>query len=325
MRRAVAAIRAFYVKAYTDGITGLAAMVAFNLMLAVFPFALLVLFVGGRVTRDAAVEASLLADLEQLFPRTGRTTLAETVDRVQANSTSLGIVGFIGSVWVGLSFWGALDTAFCRIYEMSCRSWVRQKLFGLKMMGVVVLFIAGTVAVPTFASVLSEGFGGLWVASLVLGLVFVFGGLCIIYRSVPNCPVPLKAVWPGALVATSGFAVVDAAFPLYISQVSTVGQLGPSLVFALIAMLWFYALSLLMLAGAVVNELVLENERSKDMEHRTEELRLAQVEREADERARAAAADEPSEEHTHERRADKAAYLKEKLEQAKRAEERALG
>ena len=41
--------RAFWNRAYKENITGLSGMVAYNLMLAVFPFALLVLFVFGQV------------------------------------------------------------------------------------------------------------------------------------------------------------------------------------------------------------------------------------------------------------------------------------
>ena len=40
-------LRAFWQRAYRENVTGLSAMVAYNLMLAVFPFALLVLFVFG--------------------------------------------------------------------------------------------------------------------------------------------------------------------------------------------------------------------------------------------------------------------------------------
>ena len=52
-------LRAFWQRAYRENVTGLSAMVAYNLMLAVFPFALLVLFVFGQVLkiergRDAA-------------------------------------------------------------------------------------------------------------------------------------------------------------------------------------------------------------------------------------------------------------------------------
>jgi hypothetical protein len=48
---------------------------------------------------------------------------------------------------------------------------------------------------------------------------------------------------------------------------------------------------------------------------RTEELRALQVEREHAERDAAHAAQDGAEERTHERRADKAAYLAEKLDE----------
>jgi len=97
--------------------------------------------------------------------------------------------------------------------------------------------------------------GFVYTASLIAGVVVLFGLLCIIYRTVPNCGVPWSCVWPGALGATLAMAVVDYAFPLYLGTISTLAQLGPSLVFTLIALLWFYALALILLAGGVINEL----------------------------------------------------------------------
>jgi predicted phosphodiesterase len=52
----------------------------------------------------------------------------------------------------------------------------------------------------------------------------------------------------------------------------------------------------------------------------TEELRLVQREKEHDETALAGESELPGEEHTHERRADKAAYLREKLEEQQAAD-----
>ncbi len=46
-------LRAFWQRAYRENITGLSAMVAYNLALALFPFALLVLFIFGKVHRRA--------------------------------------------------------------------------------------------------------------------------------------------------------------------------------------------------------------------------------------------------------------------------------
>ena len=61
-------LRAFWQRAYRENVTGLSAMVAYNLMLAVFPFALLVLFVFGQVLKIGGVEESVLGDLQRLFP-----------------------------------------------------------------------------------------------------------------------------------------------------------------------------------------------------------------------------------------------------------------
>ena len=63
----------------------------------------------------------------------------------------------MSSIWIGSSFWGALDTAFCRIYHVRCRTWVEQKRFALAMLVVVLLFMAATVAVPAIQAILVGG------------------------------------------------------------------------------------------------------------------------------------------------------------------------
>lgn len=57
-----------------------------------------------------------------------------------------------------------------------------------------------------------------------------------------------------------------------------------------------------------------------DEDPTTEELRLSQLEREADERRAAEHGMTPDEAEQHARRADKAGYLRHKLEQRARAE-----
>jgi hypothetical protein len=54
---------------------------------------------------------------------------------------------------------------------------------------------------------------------------------------------------------------------------------------------------------------------------KTEELRIEQIERERAEREQAGSSSEPAEERTHRRRADRAAYLKEKLDERAKSEE----
>jgi membrane protein len=262
---AARAAAAFWRKAYDDGLTGLAAMVAYNLLLSIFPLALIALFVAGRVLRSPELAASVIADSRTIFPSATESTLVEGIRSLQQASTTVGIVAVVSSLWVGASFWGALDTAFCRIYQLPCRSWVRQKLFGFGMLAVVLVFIAASVAVPTVQALVVSGARDLpfglgdardlvYLGTIALGLLVLFGALCIAYLAVPKGAIPWSCVWPGALLATIAMGVVDFAFPLYLSNVSTL-RIGTSAVFVLIALIWFYILALILLAGAVVNEL----------------------------------------------------------------------
>ena len=256
---------AFWRKGYEENLTGMAGMVAYTLMLSVFPFALVALFVGGRILRSEEVQASVLADLQRIFPTAADSTLSEGVRRLQETSTTVGIVAVVGSIWFGSSFWGALDTAFCRIYHCECRTWVQQKVFAVGMFLVVLLFVAATVIVPTVQALLASGAhdlplglsdvkGLVYGMTLAIGVVALFVTLCVIYRLVPKARVPWAAVWPGAFGATIAIVIVDLGFPLYLDNISTL-RIGTSAVFVLIALVWFYVIALIVLAGAVINEL----------------------------------------------------------------------
>src|ERR1700760_818248 len=145
---------AFWRRAYKENVNGLSAMVAYNLMLAVFPFTLLVLFIGTQVLKIHGVETSVLTDLQRLFPNTESHTIEEVLQRIRDNSATIGIAAFVGSPWIGPPFWGAMDTPFCRIYHVPCRGWLEQKRFSFAMLLVVLLFIAASIFVPTLESTL---------------------------------------------------------------------------------------------------------------------------------------------------------------------------
>jgi membrane protein len=266
MRHSRPWLRAFWQRAYRENVTGLSAMVAYNLMLAVFPFALLVLFVFGQVLKIGGVETSVVDDLQRLFPNVEQGTLKDVLDRIQENATTIGIAAFFGSLWIGASFWGAMDTAFCRIYHVECRGWVEQKRFSFAMLAVVVLFIAASIILPAIESALVSStdrlpFGLSEIkaidTALLLGaaILVVFLICCVIFWAVPKGHMPWRAVWPGAAFVTLSAGIANWLFPVYLSNISSLSRFGSTLGFILIALLWFYVLSLALMAGAVINSL----------------------------------------------------------------------
>ena len=90
---------------------------------------------------------------------------------------------------------------------------------------------------------------------LVAALVITFLILCVIFWAVPKGHMPWRDVWPGALFVTITAGIANWAFPFYLSNISSLSQFGSTLGFVLITLLWFYALSLALLAGAVINSL----------------------------------------------------------------------
>ncbi len=259
-------LRAFWHRAYSENVTGLSAMVAYNLMLAVFPFVLLVLFVFSQVLRIKGVEAGILNDLQRLFPNTEQDTLNTVIDRIRGNSATFGILAALGSLWIGASFWGAMDTAFCRIYHVDCRGWVEQKRFSFVMLIVVVAFLAASVVLPAVeGAVISSTdklpFGlsdlqGLDTVLLIGGaLLITFLICCVIYWAVPKGHMRWRAVWPGALFVTITTGLANWLFPIYLTSISSLSRFGSTVGFILIALVWFYLLALGLMAGAVINSL----------------------------------------------------------------------
>jgi membrane protein len=259
-------LRAFWQRAYRENITGLSAMVAYNLLLAVFPFVLLALFIFGLISRSPEVETSLLEDLKRLLPNVEQETLRDALERIRENSTTIGLVAIAASLWIGASFWGAMDTAFCRIYHVECRGWVEQKRFSFVMLIVVIAFLAASVVLPTAEGALVSGtdklpFGLSTIKELdnllliAAALALTFGIAAVIYWAVPKGHMPWPAVWPGALFVTVTTGIANWAFPFYLENISGLSRFGSTIGFILIALVWFYALSLALLAGAVINSL----------------------------------------------------------------------
>lgn len=267
-------IKAVFGRLGKDNITGLAAMVAYNLAISVVPLAVLALWVAGRLAGSSEFEEAIARDLGAIFPGPADGTLQSLLGRIRTGAPGLGIAAIIFSIWAGMSFWGAMDTAFDRIYELPSRGWVKQKRFSFLMLWLVVLFMAATIAVPIAQSAiagvrkdlpfgLSSVPGTALVFSLALGVLLLFLTLLAIYALCPNRRLPWREVWPGALFSTVVIAGTDYIYPYYLTNVSSVWRFGTTAVFLVIVLAWFYLVALVLLLGAEMNAWRLERRRAR--------------------------------------------------------------
>ena len=74
----------------------------------------------------------------------------------------------------------------------------------------------------------------------------------------PKGHLPWRGVWPGALFMSIAGGIANVVFPIYLVNISTIGEFGRIVSFVLVALLWFYVLALGLLAGGVINALRFE-------------------------------------------------------------------
>ena len=90
----------------------------------------------------------------------------------------------------------------------------------------------------------------------------------MIFWAVPKGHMPWRAVWPGAAFVTLAAGLANWLFPIYLSNVSSLSRFGSTLGFILIALLWFYVLSLALMVGAVINSLRYEVHDTGELPYR---------------------------------------------------------
>ena len=196
-REIVSGAHRFWRVAWDTNVTGMSAMLAYNMLLAVVPVALL----GAVRRRPGAVERGSAAERAvgpaPGVPGRGRAHAELAAQQIRSSTTSTGVLALIASLWLGSSFWGALDTAFSRIYGCPSRNWLEQKRFALAMLGVVLRVHGRDGGRADAAEHPRGGRLGLpfdlahvavvvYVISLAISLVLLFGCLMVIYSRVPE-------------------------------------------------------------------------------------------------------------------------------------------
>jgi membrane protein len=237
----------------------LAAMIAYYALLSFVPltfiaFALLGLF--GR----ARESDSLVKKLSLIFPDRSLSTIAKTVNSLEAHSTALGILGILFLIWTSLSLFSALESAFNIVYGRPNRPFLAGKFYSVALLsGLLVLLFAG-LAVGSFGfgvlDRLAPGVGRssfvAYAVPIVISSLAVFGFLLCVYYFLTNVEHTWRDVLPGALATTVVLEVTFQALPIYLdlARNSTPQRAfgGP-----VILLVWLYVMANVIVLGAEYN------------------------------------------------------------------------
>ena len=253
-----------------DDALGLAAQLAYYLILALFPFILFLVAVLD------AFGSSSPAFVNELFDYLRRVMPAQVFDLIETytertlrnEDTAPGLlsVGILGTIWAASGAFSALINALNRAYDVQeTRPFWKVKGIAILMtlglsvlvLGGVLLLISGPSIGEAIAEVftLDDEFVVVWnVARWPVALLFMVATVALLFYFAPDAGQPFRWITPGGFVGIALWVLASLAFNLYLSSDfnsynKTYGSIGT----VIILLLYLYISSLTILFGATLN------------------------------------------------------------------------
>lgn len=244
----------------------MAGHLAFLGLLALFPFIIFLVSLAGTFGQSAAGTDALTVMFDHM-PADVVSVLRGPIEKMISTS-SKGIMTFsiIGAIWVSSSAIDAARLAIVRAYStVSRRPYLRRRAEGLMLVilsaSSIILGMTALVFGPVIwkaiikYSPVEANWGFLWnLIRLSASFGLIFGALCLAYFILkPRRLLAPGPVAPGAIGAIVVWMVIANSFSIYLKYFGNYDVTYGSLAGAIIALIFFYFLSVGFIIGAEIN------------------------------------------------------------------------
>jgi membrane protein len=251
-----------------DRCTQMAAAISYYALFSLFPLLIFMVSIFGIFLQSSSLQKDLIDKVLELIPLTsdeGRNEVKDAIGAIAGISIPLSMVGLLGLAWSASAMFGAIRTSLNIAWDIeSSRHVVKQKLLDLGMVAGVgaffLLSIGTTALLRTTQEASSDILGPLssntaffWrVMPYLMPAVFSFGAFTVLYRFVPNAPIKIGDVWPGALIAAIFFEIIKNGFSFYLANFGRYDVIYGSLGAVVALLFWMYLSAVVLLFGAEV-------------------------------------------------------------------------
>jgi membrane protein len=270
-----------------DNTTGLAAQMAYTLLIAVAPMLLFIWHLLGLFGTDPAKLHGMFSVLKGFLPPDPK--VQEVLDVTAANIVVTGASGWLANIGIFLGIWGGtvfiatISRALSHTYGVSePRNWWSKYIisFLLLFWFAIAIFLGFTAVVfgETLAGVAEVNFQlGFplqeWVAAL--NLPFTAIGLVVLalalYLYTPENYMTIRQALPGAIFFSIGWITVTKLFQLYVARYSRYDATYLALASIIILLTWMYFTCLFLLLGGKLNA-ILRREREAKIKRESGEV-----------------------------------------------------
>ena len=265
-------------EAATDNTTGLAAQMAYTLLIALAPVLLFLWHLLGLFGTDPAKLHGMFSVLQSFLPPDPK--VQDVLDATAANVVVTGASGWLANLGIFLGIWGGtvfiatISKALSHTYGVSePRNWWSKYIISFLLLfwfGIVILVCFNAIVFgETLAGVAEVNFQlkvplQEWVAYLSLPftwLALIFLALTL-YLLTPENYLTIRQALPGATFFATGWITVTKLFQLYVTRYSRYDATYLALASIIILLTWMYLTCLFLLLGGKLNA-ILRRERER--------------------------------------------------------------
>jgi membrane protein len=268
-----------------DDAMGMAAQIAFYMMLGLFPFMIFLLSMLGTFPLGEALQPLLLEALSDQMPPEAAAYVTDTVLNLlpHYNEGLLGL-GLLVSLWGASMAVGALITTINRAYNLRPRRNIAvQKILSiiltlvlsvLWLMAMTIILVGPSITqnIFEFMGIASET-NTFW-TSIRLPMAFVLNliALSILYYFAPEARQKFRWILPGAVTSTLLWMLASSAFRVFLRNFGAYNKTYGGLAAVIILMIWLWISGLVFLLGAEINALM-KRDQEAEPERRVRLLR----------------------------------------------------
>jgi len=265
----------------TDHIWIMSSGIAFNFLLCIVPFLLIVFTLAGIYLDSSATVERLTQSLNNLLPLPIEvknkiiTELLERTRELSANTWVTGIIGVIGMLWTVSGLFGSFRDVLSKVYNIK----IDKNYFLLKLRDIILVFVTMTLFVLsniiTYAIKLIEIFSKEFfgfdfslsffqnVASILVAYLVSYLLFYIIYKYVPYQNIPKKVVLFSSIIAAVLFEILKNLFSLYVLKFASYGKIYGTYAAIVIFIFFIYYIAVIFVIGAEMGAIYLGRKKLK--------------------------------------------------------------
>ena len=258
-----------------DNVLFLAGGIAFNILLAVVPFILLLVwFLTFLLDKSSANATEVVTRyIDRLLPVQDEVANAQArklLTSVLSAHSQLPIWSSIGFVWFSTRLFGSLRTVLANVFDIENeRSIIGGKIFDIKMTILATVLITANTLISTYVLIATnssvqileelgirhdvmgqaKAWGGQLVAAVILATMFFS-----LYKFLPIRRVRTKTAWVAAIFTTVMFQLVKLIFTFYVRSFDPGSFYQGTISAMVVVVVWVYYAALIFILGGEVGQ-----------------------------------------------------------------------